>query len=223
MLAGATVAATSGCVVVQGRPDTTNLTVEAGSLAEVCVDTSRYLLPDGPIDGAGLEWRWDLGGMGLPGDDVSTFSPLWPNRQCRAHEYDASGTYQGDVGPWSTPGDGPPLAGARASFTVHVVDAPPYQFYVSAVPDEHRMLYAELTHADQLGTCSTKEITLSTPPPNVSPVGSSQVVTYLAGQAVVTPTAGTYDVHLHVVCERPGAGGTIVRIDRVFSATATST
>lgn len=223
VLAGATVAATSGCVIVQGRPDTTDLTIEAGSVAEICVDTSRFLLPDGPLDGAGLEWRWDLGAVGLPGDQIPSRSPLWPSRQCRSHEYDASGTYHGDVGPWSTPTDGPPLAGAPAAFTVHVVDAPAYQLYVDPIPGEPRMLYAQLTHADQLGTCSTKVITLSTPPPTVAPVGSSQLVTYLAGQPVVTPAPGTYDVHLHVVCEHPGAGGTTVRVDRTFTATATST
>ncbi|MFN8038948.1 MAG: hypothetical protein U0Q07_07025 [Acidimicrobiales bacterium] len=222
-LAGATALATSGCVRIQGRPDTTNLTIEAGSVAEICVDTSRYLLPEGPLDGAGLEWRWDLGGIGLPGDQLPSRSGLWPSRQCRAHEYDASGMYHGEVGPWSVPNDGPPLAGAPAAFTVDVVDAPAYQFYVDPVPGERRALYAQLTHAEGLGPCATKEITLSTPPPNVAPVGTAQPVTYLAGQAVVTPTAGAYDVHLHIVCERSRPDGTIVRVDRVFSKTATST
>jgi len=224
VLAGAAVLATSGCVLVQGRPDTTNLAVEAGSRAEVCVDTTLLGVVDqGPLSAIGLEWRWDDGRAGIESDQIPDASPSRPNPVCRAHTYTTPGTYHGSVSHRSDVGDGAELPGTVATFTVHVLPARAYQFYVDAVEGEHRMLYAQLTHADELGTCSTKVITLSTPPPAVSPVGSSQLVTHLAGQPVVTPTAGTYDVHLHVVCEHPGADGATVRVDRVFTATATST
>ena len=222
-LAGAAALASTGCVYVQGRPDTTDLTVEAGSVAQICVDTTLLGVVDqGPLAAVRLQWQWDNGHAGIESDQIPDASPSRPNPVCRTHTYTTPGTYHGSVSHRSDVGDGAELPGTVATFTVHVVPAPPYQLYVDAVPGEPGMLYAQLTHADQLGTCSTKVITLSTPPPSVAPVGSSHPVTYLAGEPVPTPAAGTYLVNLHVVCEHPGAGGATVRVDWVFSTTATS-